>query len=210
MNKTIDIENVFDRLDAWRHLPAYQLERRADIFFSRYLIGVLSEITGDDLEEEIIPEFPIKRDLIWPGRRSNQSVKVDYVVTAKNRKTVYFVELKTDTVSRREQQDTYDTYLQRAKEIGLRAILERLKDILLRTSAHQKYHHLVAACESLSFWSVPENIESFLYQSTRKGRRAPSGHQTTRVQPRYQNCPHPTRIDGRRPHDPISNSFRST
>jgi hypothetical protein len=64
MNKTIDIENVFDRLDAWRHLPAYQLERRADIFFSRYLIGVLSEITGDDLEEEIIPEFPIKRDLI--------------------------------------------------------------------------------------------------------------------------------------------------
>jgi hypothetical protein len=58
---------------------------------------------------------------------------VDYVVTAKNRKTVYFVELKTDTVSRREQQDTYDTYLQRAKEIGLRAILEGLKDILLRT-----------------------------------------------------------------------------
>jgi hypothetical protein len=26
---------LFDRLDAWRHVPAYQLERRADIFFWR-------------------------------------------------------------------------------------------------------------------------------------------------------------------------------
>jgi hypothetical protein len=31
------IETLFDRMDGWRHLPNYQLERRADLFFSLYL-----------------------------------------------------------------------------------------------------------------------------------------------------------------------------
>jgi hypothetical protein len=31
------IDTLFDRMDAWRHLPNYQLERRADIFFAMYL-----------------------------------------------------------------------------------------------------------------------------------------------------------------------------
>ena len=31
------IAAVSDRMDAWRHLPKYQLERRSDLFFSLYL-----------------------------------------------------------------------------------------------------------------------------------------------------------------------------
>lgn len=31
------IDTLFDRMDAWRHFPNYQLERRADIFFALYL-----------------------------------------------------------------------------------------------------------------------------------------------------------------------------
>jgi len=31
------LQTIFRHLDCWRHLPAYQLERRADIFFSAYL-----------------------------------------------------------------------------------------------------------------------------------------------------------------------------
>ncbi len=60
------INDIFGRLDNWRHLPTYQLERRADIFFSLYLSDVVGEYFGVVLEKEIIPEFPIKRDLIWP------------------------------------------------------------------------------------------------------------------------------------------------
>lgn len=32
---------LFDRMDNWRHLPSYQLERRADLIFSLYLPEVL-------------------------------------------------------------------------------------------------------------------------------------------------------------------------
>ena len=51
------LSRVFENLDRWRHLPGYQLERRADIFFSAYLEDVVEEVTGVPLEEEIIPEL---------------------------------------------------------------------------------------------------------------------------------------------------------
>lgn len=33
------VERAFELLDRWRHLPAYQLERRADIFFALFFAG---------------------------------------------------------------------------------------------------------------------------------------------------------------------------
>jgi hypothetical protein len=36
------LNQMFEMLDRWRHLPAYQLERRADILFAIYLPGFLS------------------------------------------------------------------------------------------------------------------------------------------------------------------------
>ena len=51
---------VFDNLDKWRHLPNYQLERRADIFFSLYLKEVIEEKYHVKLQDTIIPEFPIQ------------------------------------------------------------------------------------------------------------------------------------------------------
>ena len=56
----IDVE--FRHLDRWRHLPNYQLERRADVSFSINLKDVAEEFTGAGLEDEIIPELPLKRD----------------------------------------------------------------------------------------------------------------------------------------------------
>jgi hypothetical protein len=46
---------LFDRLDAWRHCPAYQLERRADILFSLYLREVVEQELGVELLDVIIP-----------------------------------------------------------------------------------------------------------------------------------------------------------
>ena len=42
------IDTLFDRMDAWRHLPSYQLERRADLFFSLYLPEVLEARADPD------------------------------------------------------------------------------------------------------------------------------------------------------------------
>jgi hypothetical protein len=160
------LARVFHNLDRWRHLPAYQLERRADIFFSVYLVDILREVTGADLDDALIPELPIKRDLVFPDRPSNQSVKVDYAVFTRARDKVYLVELKTDDSSRRTEQDAY---LEAAKRLGFRPIVEGIRQILRHTSAHQKYFHLASALSALGYLALPDDLPTFIYPTTRPG-----------------------------------------
>lgn len=160
------LEAVFANLDRWRHLPNYQLERRADIFFSVYLRGLVEEEMGIALDETIVPELPIKRDLIWDDLATGKSVKVDYVLFAKDRSRVFFVELKTDASSRRDAQDHY---LETAKQLGFRKIVEGLCSIMRKTSSHQKYHHLATMLAGLGYVTMPDDIREFLYPSPRVG-----------------------------------------
>lgn len=160
------LEALFRNLDRWRHLPSYQLERRADIFFSVYLKGLVEQVTGVALDDTLVPELPIKCDLIWPDRASNQSVKADYALFAKDRSRVFFVELKTDSGSRRDRQDDY---LEISKRLGFRAIAGGIRDIVLNTSAHQKYHHLAATLASLGYLKLPTDLASFVYPAPRPG-----------------------------------------
>ena len=61
---TPTIEGVFDLLDKWRHLPKYQLERRADIYFAMFLPDVLSHHFDAEFKPNVIPEFPLRRDTL--------------------------------------------------------------------------------------------------------------------------------------------------
>lgn len=60
------ITDIFDKMDRWRNLPNYQLERRADIFFAIYLKTVLEAKYSVQLKEQIIPEFPVHIATIYP------------------------------------------------------------------------------------------------------------------------------------------------
>ena len=160
------ISSIFGLLDRWRHLPAYQLERRADIFFAVYLREVVASFTGAAIAQTIIPELPIKRDLIWPDRPTHKSVKLDYCLFAEDGSKVYFVELKTDAGSRRSAQDEY---LERSVEIGFKAIVDGIRHIVLATSAHQKYHHLVSALVARNFFEAPSDLAEYLFPSPRPG-----------------------------------------
>lgn len=160
------LEAVFANLDRWRHLPNYQLERRADIFFSVYLKGLMEEVTGVALDDVIIPELPIKRELIWSDLATDKSVKVDYVLFAKDRSKVFFVELKTDAGSRR---DTQDHYLEKATQLGFRKVADGICSIVRKTNAHQKYHHLVSALVGLGYLTMPDDVREFLYPAPRVG-----------------------------------------
>jgi hypothetical protein len=160
------IAAVFRHLDAWRHLPDYQLERRADVFFSVYLKDVMESFVGVELEHEIIPELPIKCDLVRPDHPTNRSVKVDYALFAKDRSRVIFVELKTDASSRRDAQDEY---LEAAQRLGFRRIVEGIRSILLKTTSHQKYHHLARALGRLGFLDLPSDLASYVYPMPRPG-----------------------------------------
>src|SRR5271157_6345504 len=96
------INDIFDNMDAWRHLPAYQLERRADIFFSIYLPDILAHKLGVNITG-IIPEFPIRIGTIQSKVDINKSFKIDYLAKGNDINTIVFVELKTDEGSRRDK-----------------------------------------------------------------------------------------------------------
>jgi hypothetical protein len=151
---------LFDRLDAWRHFPAYQLERRADIFFSLYLREVVEQELGVELLDVIIPEIPIKHP------SSAQSFKADYLLTSSDRQRAFLVELKTDPRSRRTEQDEY---LKEACAVGIESMLNGVRSIVVATKAHQKYYHLLRELETLGFITLPEDLESFIFPEPRPG-----------------------------------------
>ncbi len=139
------INDLFENMDTWRHLPAYQLERRADIFFSLYLSDLLSNKFGVQVES-VIPEFPIRIGTIQAKSDTNQSFKVDYLVKAKTANKVILVELKTDDTSRRQKQDWY---LEQAAQVGLVKLLEGVREIYAATSSKRKYRHLLRALQDM-------------------------------------------------------------
>lgn len=162
------IHDLFDRMDRWRHLPAYQLERRADLFFSLYLPDVVAKHTGVAVDADIIPELPIRRDLIWPEKPTHASVKVDYALFATDRSTLFLVELKTDDASRRDQQDVY---LERCVGLGCRAIVQGIVDITRKTQAYQKYGHLLQALARHGCLRCPAELDQHLWPTPRAGLR---------------------------------------
>lgn len=134
------IERLLGSMDAWRHLPAYQLERRADIFFSIYLADLLQERFGLSIAD-VVPEFPIRIGTIHPKNSAlNLAFKVDYLVKVSGASTVYFIELKTDDSSRRS---TQDWYLGRAQEVGMAGLLDGIRLICAATTSKKKYRRLL-------------------------------------------------------------------
>lgn len=136
------IDKIFDTLDDWRQLPAYQLERRVDIFFGIYMEEILSKKFNEEISL-VIPEFPIRRGILETddGNKSpNKSVKIDYFALSKNKKTVYFIELKTDNGSTRAEQDDY---LQQVKNMEFVKILQGVKDIANVSTSKNKYKYLL-------------------------------------------------------------------
>lgn len=140
-NKTGElIDKLFSRLDVWRLLPAYQLERRADIFFAIYLDEIFKVKFGNAIDL-VIPEFPVRvGDIYENARQPNLSFKIDYVVVCEIIKKVYLTELKTDSRSRRDEQDKY---LERAKENNIKKLVDGLIKIYCATAQKKKYNNFI-------------------------------------------------------------------
>jgi hypothetical protein len=157
-SKTDRIEQLFDLLDHWRHLPAYQLERRADILFALYLPEFFSERLGIPIRGEMIPEFPVRLGTVYPeSSDNNNSCKIDYLAISVDRSQMWFVELKTDGLSRRQRQDDY---LLRAQAVGMPQLLDGLLRIFAKTQAKAKYLHLLKLAESIGLLELPPRFHN--------------------------------------------------
>lgn len=162
--KNIDI--LFGRMDAWRHLPNYQLERRADIFFSLYLPEVLEKHFSFPVKDVLVPEFPVHINTICPDKPTDKSYKIDYVAFSEDGDRVFLVELKTDDASRRGSQDIY---LCKAKKEGLERLIDGLKKIFMATAAKRKYFHLFDLLEKAGMVSIPDQMRVFMNRSNLQG-----------------------------------------
>jgi hypothetical protein len=90
--KQIKIDKLFDLLDEWRTFPAYQLERRADIFFAMYLPDIIKYKLGFDVTG-ILPEFPVRVGSVSTVD-INKSYKIDYIIICENEKKSFFDRVK--------------------------------------------------------------------------------------------------------------------
>jgi hypothetical protein len=155
----MDISNqVFDLLDDWRHLPCYQLERRADIFFAACLPRFLSEKLKLDIRPQLIPEFPARIGTLYPESGSNQSKKIDYVAIDAPGRHAIFVELKTDMASRDPDEDAN---LRRARDVGLSALLEGVPKIVCASDHKRKYWCLLQLLKQHALIAFPTNLNGF-------------------------------------------------
>ncbi len=154
------IADIFDRMDKWRNLPNYQLERRADLFFAVYLKVVLEKMYETKLREDLIPEFPVHIGTIYPNIATNKSFKIDYVAFAEDYSQVFFIELKTDRSSRREKQDKY---LKDAAKAGLTQLIQGLVKIFQATNFKRKYFHLFKMLEAAAIVELPEQLHDKVF-----------------------------------------------
>ncbi len=133
------INEVFSRLNDWRKLPAYQLERRADIFFAVYLEKIFKEYFSEDVID-VIPEFPVRIGTIYSDRDTNETIKTDYCVFTKSGK-VYLVELKTDDASISPEQ--IKNYVESIKK-GFEEITKGIFQLCKHTESRAKYENLLS------------------------------------------------------------------
>ncbi len=142
------INKLFDLLDDWRNLPAYQLERRADIFFAIHLDKIIEKILGEKIDL-IIPEFPVRiGELPEQDPDNNQSFKIDYLTYSKKENKIYLIELKTDQRSRRKKQDLY---LKHATELKIKGLVSGLIKIYEATNQKLKYENLFDKIENIGW-----------------------------------------------------------
>lgn len=131
----------FEMLKDWKKLPAYKAEPRIDCLIGHYLPQILSNYLNVKVKG-IIPELPIRLGTIKPTHEgtvyADRSYKVDFLAITENGVN-YLVEFKTDSGSRRVEQDLY---LQEAKMFGTKAVVDGIIKISNVSSYRHKYDHL--------------------------------------------------------------------
>ena len=142
-------------MDSWRHLPAYQLERRADIFFALFLPDVLRKCYSLTEAPILIPEFPIRSP--DGASKKNLSSNADYfaLLTSQDKgpARAVLIELKTDMASKRSASGRkQEKNLICTAERGLRCLVEdalSLSVVDRKKQTRQKYIHLLSELRRL-------------------------------------------------------------
>lgn len=137
------LSDALRQLDQWRHLPAYQLERRVDVFFGLLLPEII-ESRFNVPRGKLIPEFPLHKGetRISEDPGNNQSVNVDFALFCSQPESerIFLVELKTDMRSINKAQ-LYKMI--KAKEAESKSVLSGVVKAAGASAAPRKYAQLI-------------------------------------------------------------------
>ena len=134
-------KEYFDMMIDWKKLPAYKTEPRVDSLIGYYMTSILNDYLGEQIAG-VIPELPIRLGTVKPelekSKHAERSYKVDFFAVG-SKEANYLVEFKTDTSSRRDNQDEY---LEISKKLGTKPIVDGILKISDVSSYKKKYNHL--------------------------------------------------------------------
>ena len=144
----MDWKKYFEMMADWKCLPAYKAEPRIDSLVGYYLPEFMAEYLGQDIVG-IIPELPIRKATVKPQLEktfeADRSYKVDFYLLGTNG-IHYLIEFKTDSGSRRENQDAY---LMEAEGLGMNALVDGICQIAAVSTYKKKYNHLLTKMTDL-------------------------------------------------------------
>ena len=168
------ISKILTQVDEWRHLPAYQLERRVDVLFGMLLPTVIGEKFGVNPDDcRVIPEFPLHKGKLGI-KKNNQSLNVDFAVffENENRKHLCLVELKTDQKSIKvEQIET----MGQARKAGARKLFVGLLEAAKASKEWRKYAHLIWRLHEIGCIDLSDR-DGFRKMPVEKRRPGPTGY----------------------------------
>ena len=154
-----ELSKILRQLDDWRHLPAYQLERRVDMLFGMFLpavIGAEYDVAPDSCT--VLPEFPLHKGKLGgkpENSDNNQSVNVDFAVFFERRaeKHLCLVELKTDQQSISVPQIRT---MGRAAKVGAKELLVGMLKAARASPQPRKYAHLIWKLHKIGCIGLPD------------------------------------------------------
>ena len=168
---SISLDDAFCQLNQWRHFPAYQLERRIDVFVALFMPAVFKSHFGLS-PVTVIPEFPLHKGELHHANKGenqdNQSVKVDFAVLSSgaNGKRIALVELKTDNKSIDEIQLKN---MVKAKCVGIQRLLCGVIKAAKASNEKRKYAHLIWTLGELDCLRLPDGFDKMCLRKTRPG-----------------------------------------
>ena len=165
------MKHFFQRLDEWRHFPAFPLEPRSEVLFALFLPTVLekSKCVGVKVKPQVIPQFPLKQESEDKEKDYNLSDKVDFFALSDDGNSAFLIELKTDMRSRRPDQDDY---LTNAIDKCMCRIMGDFKEMSKsRNDKHsrQKYFHMAHALSEIGVLGLPSDLEDTMYAAHSQG-----------------------------------------
>ena len=173
-NRTEDLlHRALETLDEWRHLPAYQLERRVDVYFGLLLPEIVEAQFGVAKEDlEVVPELPLHKGLLGlseKGKDDNHSVKVDFAVFSlnqENKPLLQLVELKTD----RSSTDVHQLErMRKAQRTGTKELLRGIVKCANNSDDLRKYAQLIWKLKEIGCIRVPDGFDDMDMQDDKPG-----------------------------------------